>query len=313
MKNNKLSHLLTIIFIAISFNVTGQDTIHLPKLSGYWEINLQKSEFGKLDPAQAVAATIFLKQSSGNILMQRFYNAKPIVLDTLSISGRPFIATDEVGGFTRTCILSISKSSRGINVLTHYKDNGRGKIKNFNRTESYSVSQNGKELTLLRTFVLPEGDFTVKAVYNLVMTTTDRLTTQIQPTANFSGVWRLVPELSNYAVFDVNHLAKRLVIIQMQDTISIEKRFADDSRETSVLNVNGSRINIENVTGQKSSYVKFALDPPTMMVYTDGVDEKKTVQQELFELSSVKKILILHKLNISPISFTLRLVYEKID
>ena len=48
-----------------------------------------------------------------------------------------------------------------------------------------------------------------------------------------------------------------------------------------------------------------------MLVYTDGISRVKSSLQEIYELSTDTQTLTVHRLNLYPIAFTVKTVYEK--
>ncbi len=279
-----------------------------PDFFGHWEINLSKSNFGTLDPSQAVAQTIFIDQNKYSLILKRLMDMRAPSIDTFFFSGKPFMSINKERGYITKSTISFAKEGNSFEIFSTFKDDGSGKFgKTQERTEFYTLSVDKKELILLRKLQLPNGIVEVKAVFNLIMTSTGyNNPISYKPIFDLSGNWQLNTRLSN--VGSKHSKIIKLIIKQSNDQILIDGKYRDGSGEPLQLKFDGTSQAINNKQNY-FKYLKFENEGYAMSIYTEGGLKAK----DLYMLSDDGKILTVHRLNINPICFTIVETYNRID
>jgi hypothetical protein len=134
---------------------------------GKWTINISKSEFNSLKPDLA-PKQIIVKQTLDSIALTKTFEhpgtAPQSYTQIFSYNGKP---TERLarGGVERR-VISIAYKSDTLIFTTQGYVNNQGLKWEYTATENWSLSQDGKILTVQRKAVLPDRTETYKAVYN---------------------------------------------------------------------------------------------------------------------------------------------------
>jgi hypothetical protein len=152
-----------ISFVAVSIVVCEIMITPNNSFSGKWLINITKSEFGTLTPEAGAAKEIKIDQKKDAIEFERIFGSSTSK-ETLSNDGKQ-VEQDMPNDTKKISSLKWSDNSKQFIVTSIYKVANNGNPWEYTRTETYTLSTDGKTLTLDRVTVIPDRTDVVKAVY----------------------------------------------------------------------------------------------------------------------------------------------------
>ncbi len=153
--------LLTLCALPISRPAHAQDA--LPNFTGTWSIDLTKSDFGPMPPPQSVVHTIEHKEPNIKIVTaQKSEQGEVSNERNLTTDGKPNVNKVRMGGPDQE-VTSTSKWV-GKSLNTVMKVDIQGTPLDFNDT--WTLSDDGKVLTIVRAIKSPQGDFAATTVFN---------------------------------------------------------------------------------------------------------------------------------------------------
>lgn len=159
----KLSFLLIASMFLLSFLSMPART----NFGGKWKLNEKKSEQGEFMNFAAKSISVEQKDDAITIAQVSEFNGEEMTrTETLTFDGKE---TESAGGFGNAKRKSTAKWSDDGKVLTVsyiLKLEFNGEANEIKGTEKYSLSDDGKTLTLQSNSAAPMGDISSKAVYD---------------------------------------------------------------------------------------------------------------------------------------------------
>lgn len=138
-----------------------------PDISGRWNIDLSKSIFDSVK-ADAAPKQIYANQSPDSLVLTKTFehpgSAPNSYTQNFYFNGKPLERMAGGGVERRVMTMLISKDTLIFNT-TGYVDN-QGFKWEYTATEWWTLSKDGKELTIKRKAVLPDRTEIYKAVYD---------------------------------------------------------------------------------------------------------------------------------------------------
>ncbi len=137
------------------------------ELAGKWIIDIPQSDFGSLTPDQGAAKSIAITLAKDSVRFERDFVTSGLSIEVLPLSGdsvRRDLSRPGAKIIKTTSLKWDAKAGKLVVGAVYDMDDQAGKWQ-YTRTETYSVSKDGKTLTLDRVCVLPDRTETVKAVY----------------------------------------------------------------------------------------------------------------------------------------------------
>ena len=160
---NKAKKILSLLALALFMPMPAWAQEARPDLSGTWNLDLAKSNFGPTPPPESIVQVIVHKEPSLKV-------SSTIKNPTGTISNERNLTTDgKENAYTLNnpagaqAVKSTSTWS-GQKLMTTMKVETQGVTIDIN--DAWDVSADGKVLTMTREIKTPQGDFTQKAVYN---------------------------------------------------------------------------------------------------------------------------------------------------
>lgn len=155
MKTVKNYLCITLLFVMSVSTVTAQKV----NFSGYWKLNKEKSDFGKISPNSApVRATV--KQESKQIIVEwsQVYGTgdSTVYTEKLNLDGTPSEARI-IDGKVKTSLVKWSEDGMKLMVTSRYSSGMTGQV-------VWSLVDNGRVLMLQRT--INGNDYPVSYSYN---------------------------------------------------------------------------------------------------------------------------------------------------
>jgi hypothetical protein len=136
--------------------------------SGTWKLNEGKSELGQFG-ARGAASTIEIRQTGGDLSITRhstgFQGEAQTSTENLTADGKEATST-VFGSAQRKASMKWSDDQKTFNVTSSISMERGGQSFTFDGKESWSLSADGKTLTLQNTITTPQGEFSTKAVYD---------------------------------------------------------------------------------------------------------------------------------------------------
>jgi hypothetical protein len=153
--------LLTLCALPVSRTAHAQDA--LPNFTGKWTLDLAKSDFGPMPPPQSVVHTIEHKEPNIKIVTSQKSEQGEVTNErNLTTDGKPNVNKVRMGGPDQE-VTSTSKWV-GKSLNTVMKVDIQGTPLDFNDT--WTLSDEGKVLTIVRAIKSPQGDFAATTVFN---------------------------------------------------------------------------------------------------------------------------------------------------
>jgi hypothetical protein len=158
---------LAIILIAPFFLLSFISMPARTNFGGQWKLNEGKSELGEFTGFAAKSVKIEQKEDAITITQVNSFNGEEMTrTETLTFDGKE---TESSGGFGNAKRKSTAKWSDDGKMLTLsyvLKLEFNGETNEIKGTEKYSLSDDGKTLTLQSNTATPQGDISSKAVYD---------------------------------------------------------------------------------------------------------------------------------------------------
>ena len=157
------SHVQVIALLVCSMSVMASTQSVKPNFTGKWDLNVAKSDFGQTPPVESMVQVIEHREPNIRITTTMKSPVGQVsTVQELTTDGREHVNTiDAMGGEQA---IRITGRWEGDTLATSWSLNAKGVTISFN--DSWSVSEDGKVLTFIRTAKSPQGDFTVRTVYN---------------------------------------------------------------------------------------------------------------------------------------------------
>jgi hypothetical protein len=158
---------LSVLLIAPVFILSFISMPARTNFAGQWKLNEGKSELGEFSGFAAKSVKIDQKEDAITITQVNSFNGEEMTrTETLTFDGKE---TESTGGFGNAKRKSTAKWSDDGKVLTIsfvLKLEMNGESNELKGTEKYSLSDDGKTLTLQSNSAGPMGDISSKAVYD---------------------------------------------------------------------------------------------------------------------------------------------------
>ena len=159
----KLSFLLIAPLFVLSFT----SMLARTNFGGQWKLNEGKSDLGQFTGFAAKSVKVEQKEDAITITQVNAFNGEEMTrTETLTFDGKE---TESAGGFGNAKRKSTAKWSDDGKILTVtfvLKLEFNGESNELKGTEKYSLSDDGKALTLQSNSATPQGDISSKAVYD---------------------------------------------------------------------------------------------------------------------------------------------------
>ena len=158
---------LSILLIAPVFLLSFMSMPARTNFGGQWKLNEGKSELGEFTGFAAKSVKVEQKEDAITITQVNSFNGEEMTrTETLTFDGKE---TESSGGFGNAKRKSTAKWSDDGKILTVtfvLKLEFNGETNEIKGTEKYSLSDDGKTLTLQSNSAGPQGDISSKAVYD---------------------------------------------------------------------------------------------------------------------------------------------------
>jgi len=155
-KQNKICIGILMTALFIQFNATAQQ-----QFVGNWKIAAEQSDFGGLDSTVAAPFWIDIKINDSLVVSRKFKDQKTV--REVLFFGAKDLETFANGNTLKKARVNWSEDKKRL-LFSWYFEVG-GNEWHYSRTEAWSLSENGKILTIDRITILPEKTDKVKAVY----------------------------------------------------------------------------------------------------------------------------------------------------
>ena len=159
----KLSFLLIAPLFIFSF-------ISMPartNFGGQWKLNEGKSELGQFGGFAAKSVKVEQKEDAITITQVNEFNGEQMTrTETLTFDGKETESSGGFGNSKRKSTVKWSDDGKILTVTFVLKLDFNGETNEIKGTEKYSLSDDGKTLTLQSNSAGPQGDISSKAVYD---------------------------------------------------------------------------------------------------------------------------------------------------
>ena len=137
--------------------------------SGSWQLNKAKSDFGQSDPDRAAAGKMNIKQQAGAITVEKVIlsdGQDNSYSETFTFDGQPAkkVFTTATGSQARQTTVQWSQGKLLITANTTVVINGQEGI--YTTGQAWTLSADGKTLTINNNTVLPDRKVVFTAVYD---------------------------------------------------------------------------------------------------------------------------------------------------
>jgi hypothetical protein len=136
--------------------------------SGNWKLNEGKSELGQFG-TRGSASKIEIKQTGNDVSITRhstgFDGNEQTTTENLTADGKEVTST-VFGTAQRKATMKWADDQKSFSVTTSTSMERGGQSFSFDGKEVWSLSADGKTLTLQNTVTTPQGEFSTKAVYD---------------------------------------------------------------------------------------------------------------------------------------------------
>jgi hypothetical protein len=159
----RTAFVLFLLCSAIAAAATTAAAQSQPNYSGTWQVDLAKSDFGPSPPPDSL--TLVIDHKGSTIIVKSTQSAAGNQISnqrTVTTDGKPNQNTIRGMGGDQA-ITSTSKWDAGKLVTTYSLDLGGMKA---DIVETWDLGTGGSVLTNTRVITVPEGTFTIKAVFN---------------------------------------------------------------------------------------------------------------------------------------------------
>lgn len=165
MKNIRIFFTVLVALFAFAFTSPVYDA----NFSGTWKLNEGKSDLGQFG-SRGAAGKIVVDQKADGVTTTRTstgFNGQSVdQVETLNNDGKEVGSSvfNGMGKRKASVKWSADKNTMTVNATTAFEGNGQSfEIK---VTETWSLSADGKTLTLSSVMTTPQGELTTKAVYD---------------------------------------------------------------------------------------------------------------------------------------------------
>ena len=161
----------TILFAAVIVTLCTSATIVTSvDFSGEWKLNEQKSELGQFGGRGAAKAIKVTSSDAKGIAIERTstnQNGEAVVRkETLTFDGKESESTGGFGNSTRKATAKWSDDGNALTVNYILNLDFNGQAFEVKGTETWTLSSDGKTLTVQTNAASPQGDLASKAVYD---------------------------------------------------------------------------------------------------------------------------------------------------
>lgn len=160
----KITSLAIVVTLACSFTVA---RVYQANFSGSWTLNEGKSELGQF--GRASASKIVVDQKADNIVITRtstgMDGAVSDATETM-VEGKESESTVFNGAGKKKSVLKWADDKNTFLISSNIAIDRGGQSMEFKTGETWSLSADGKTLTLSNAISSPQGDITTKAVYD---------------------------------------------------------------------------------------------------------------------------------------------------
>lgn len=159
----KRSFLLIVPMFLLSFMFMPEHT----NFGGQWKLNEKKSELGEFTGFAAKSIKVEQKEDAITITQVNAFNGEEMSrTETLSFDGKEAESSGGFGNAKRKSTAKWSDDGKILTVTFVLKLEFNGESNEIKGTEKYSLSDDGKALTLQSNSGGPQGDISSKAVYD---------------------------------------------------------------------------------------------------------------------------------------------------
>ena len=153
--------LLTLFVIPATRPAHAQDA--LPNFTGKWTLDAAKSDFGPMPPPQSVVHTIEHKEPNIKIVTSQKSEQGDVTNErNLTTDGKPNVNKVRMAGPEQEVTSTTKWVGKALNTVM--KVDIQGTPLDFN--DMWTLSDDGKVLTIVREIKSSQGDFAVTTVFN---------------------------------------------------------------------------------------------------------------------------------------------------
>ena len=161
-KNAILNVSAALLVLLLSASAWAQDT--KPNFTGKWNLDLTKSDFGPMPPPESVVHVIEHKDPNLKVVTTQKSAQGEITNERLlTTDGKPNLNKVRMGPDGPQDVTSTSKWN-GKALATSFKLDVQGTPLAFD--DSWTLSDDGKVLTIVRAIKSPQGEFAATTVFN---------------------------------------------------------------------------------------------------------------------------------------------------
>ena len=162
MKNAILNVCAALLVLLLSASAWAQDA--KPDFTGKWNLDVAKSDFGPMPPPDSVVHVIEHKEPSIKIVTTtKGAQGETTNERLLTTDGKENVNKMRMGPDGDQQVTSTSKWN-GKALATSFKLSAQGA--EFDINDSWTLSDDGKVLTVVRAIKAPQGEFTATTVFN---------------------------------------------------------------------------------------------------------------------------------------------------
>ena len=163
----KIKTLFTLVLVASLMAMAPADSAVKTDFTGEWTLDQSKSNLGEFGAFMA-AAKLSVKQAADAITIVRNQTSpmgESVTTDKLTVDGKETTSTGGMEGSVRKATVKLAADGNSFTVSSNTKMNFNGDTFEIAATEVWSLSADGKTLTIDNTSTTPMGANTIKAVY----------------------------------------------------------------------------------------------------------------------------------------------------
>ena len=162
MKNAILNVCAALLVLLLSASAWAQDA--KPNFTGKWNLDVAKSDFGPMPPPDSVVHVIEHKEPNVKIVTtQKSAQGETTNERLLTTDGKENVNKMRMGPDGEQQVTSTSKWN-GKALATSFKLSAQGA--EFDINDSWTLSDDGKVLTIVRAIKAPQGEFAATTVFN---------------------------------------------------------------------------------------------------------------------------------------------------
>lgn len=162
MKNAILTACTALLAVLVSASALAQNTT--PNFTGKWNLDVAKSDFGPMPPPESVVHLIEHREPNIKIVTtQKSAQGETTNERVLTTDGKENMNKMRMGPDGEQQVTSTSKWN-GKALATSFKISAQGA--EFDINDSWTLSEDGKVLTVVRAIRAAQGEFAATTVFN---------------------------------------------------------------------------------------------------------------------------------------------------